>query len=153
MPTRTAMTRTIRAPATMAISLSRRPIASSSGDDQVRPAHADHAPSALCARAARRARASRRPAPNEGCIRSERAHRTVGLWLARVPVHGELNEARRAVEAQLLLDPLAVRFHRLDAQAQIPRDLARRLAASDQVQHLDLAIAQPFDGVHRVLAA
>src|SRR5690606_9897691 len=79
-------------------------------------------------------------------------NRSVALRLARIPVHGELDETRRAVEAQLLLDPLAMRFHGLDAEAQIARDLASRLAAADQVQHLHLAVAEPFDRIDGLLA-
>src|SRR5690606_5418936 len=75
------------------------------------------------------------------------------LRLAGVPVDGELHEARRAVEAQLFLDALAVRLDRLDAEAQVLSDLPRRLAAADQVQHLHLAVAQALDRVDRVLPA
>src|SRR6478736_3392215 len=102
----------------------------------------------------KRARPPRSPALARGAgqLRSgiRRGRRSV---MTGVPVHRELDELRRGVQVQLLLDSLTMGLDGLHAQVQVARDLASRLAAPDQVEDLDLAVAQAVDRVRALHTA
>src|SRR3954465_7719623 len=56
----------------------------------------------------------------------------------------EAEQFGTGLEAQLLLDVLAVGFDGLDAQTELVRDLPDRLAGADQAEHFQLAVGQPL---------
>src|SRR5262245_48027167 len=80
-------------------------------------------------------RARNRRRPESGRDAAEGVGGKAWLVVTGVPVHGELNQLRRRVQVELLLDALAVRFHRLDGEIQRSRNLPSGLAPSDEVQH------------------
>src|SRR4051794_39139286 len=92
---------------------------------------------------ARASTARRRDTPS-ALVGTRRSGRSV---VTGVPVHRELDELRRGVEIELLFDSLTMRFDGLHAQVQVTRYFASRLASSDQVEHLDLAVAQAVDRI------
>jgi hypothetical protein len=57
-------------------------------------------------------------------------------------VDGVLEQLRSIRQLHLILDVLAVCLDRLDAQVQLAGDLPGRNPTPDQLEHLDLAIAQ-----------
>src|SRR5258705_3449065 len=77
--------------------------------------------------------------PMGGCARSAAA---AGLN----PLRRALGQFGSCLEAQLVLDVLAVGFDRLDAQVQGVGDLACAPALTDQPEHLQLAVAERVQG-------
>src|ERR1044071_611356 len=75
------------------------------------------------------------------------------LMMPRVPVDGELDQLRRRAQVELLLDPLAMGLDGLHREIQSLRDLSGGLAAADEVQHLQLSIAQTLARVGALLAS
>src|SRR3989442_3725101 len=62
------------------------------------------------------------------------------------PLRCALGQFGSCLEAQLVLDVLAVGFDGLDAQVQGVGDLARAPALTDQPEHLQLAVAERVQG-------
>src|SRR5882672_4447764 len=72
-------------------------------------------------------------------------------FLTGEPVDRELHELRAGMQIELGLDSLAVRFDRFDAQSERIRGLASAHPLTDQMQDLQLTIAQAVDGVGRYI--
>src|SRR5262245_65923024 len=75
--------------------------------------------------------------------------RKSGVFASGEPVDRVADQLGGILDPQLLLDALAVRFDGLDAQVECHGDFTCARALADEVQDLQLAIAQPIDWVER----
>ena len=63
------------------------------------------------------------------------------------------DQLQNCLQAELLSDVRPVDFDRLHAQVKLLGDLARADPGADELEHLELAVAQTLDGRRRGCAA
>ena len=69
------------------------------------------------------------------------------LCLLRLdPADRVSDEGCRVLEFQLRFDVAAMHLHRLRAEVEFLRNLARALALADELEHLKLPVAKLLDG-------